>query len=397
MRVVFVCSRDFQVKNCLSLIESFKCSGQKIEPIILSISRWTHGGASKLLAESGVSFHEIPRFFSEDRPYFSKKTAFIELLFSVPMLVGFLSQVFKKHEPDAIIVEQKSGFFEFILSAFSQKYQSALILYQHGYEMFHNPQIGHDKAAVKSQLLKTLSYTFTKILIFGLQQRPRGIKYNLCLLYSKYAEQLAKQQLDCAEFYICGNLSVRSIAVSEELKEQSVDGLLICSNGFLRYSDLNLRTKTLRAISSIYRTFKAYGRVNIRLKPGEFLEDREFSHYSLQSEDFVNNSVEIGLQLQEYSYIACSDISTIGLECCILKKKLLLYSVGESPYSFFPFLYQKMGVSVVSQDLVGDEYREGFSIFSNVDASGFEFYTGALNPGGYVGVTEKICRVIESR
>lgn len=396
MKIVFICSRGFQVKNYLSLVRSFEEDGEKIEPIFLSISRWTHGGASRFLSDSNVSFYEVPRFFSERRPYFSKKTFFIELLFSIPVLVYFFSKVFKKYRPDAIVVEQKKGYFEFILSAFAQKYQSSLILYQHGYEMFNDFQSDQISTIIKSWFFKILSYNFTKILISGLQGKlKKEIEYDLCLLYSQYAENIAKQQLNCKEFYICGNLSLRSVADLQNSEKDPEDGVLICSNGFLRYSNLKMRSKTLSVISSLYQYYRECTSVKIRLKPGEFVSSDEISAYSLCDKAFANNTVEIGKQLQEYKYVICPDISTVGLECAILKKKLLTYSIGKSPYNFFSCLYHKIGVNTIEPDTVHDMCKDRLDYFSDINTDGFEFYTGTLKVGGYACAAEKICKVIK--
>jgi hypothetical protein len=398
MKVIFICSRDFQVRNYLSLVKSFEEENVKMEPIFLSISKWSHGGASRVLSHNNSFFYEMPRIFSERKPYFFKKTAFIELLLSVPILVYFLAKVFKKHRPDAIIVEQKKGFFEFILSAFAQKYQISLILYQHGYEMFHNSKRDRISTMFRSWVLRVLSYNFTTVLISGLNSSSsRKIKYDLCLIYSQYAERIARQQLDCKEYYICGNLSIRSMAGLKNSGKESTDGVLICSNGFLRYSNLKLRSKTLELISSLYHSFRECAPVKIRLKPGEFVDRDEFSKYSLSSQVFADNTVAMSSQLQEYKYVICSDISTVGLECFVFNKKLLTYSVGESPYNFFSSLYQKMDVNTIGSVADHGRCNERFDHFSDVNASDFEFYTGILKPGGNANVVNKIYKAIQQK
>lgn len=374
------------------------CSRRNIEldPIIFSVDNWTHGGASEILIKNNINFYKVPRKFGRKRPYFANKLALVELLISIPFLVYFFLEVFNKKRPDGFFVEQKNGFFEFIFSVFAQKYRSKLIIYQHGYEMFNDFKVQSEIGLIKSAVFRYLVRGISWVFIFKCLERLRRVKYDLCLVYSSYAEGVARRQLECDNFSVCGSLSLQNLLGSERLErlERSGEGVLICSNGFLRYANSKLRLETLKKMSTCYFFFHKCTPVKIRLKPGEFVTQKEIDIYFQKDDIFVDNCVELSEQLKSFRYAIFANTSTVGLECAIIGNKVMTYDFTGASYGFFPEFYKKIGIQSSLNE--GDTNCESkLRLFSNINVEKMEFYTGSLSNNGNMCIVSAIKSVMD--
>ena len=363
-RVLFLVSRDWQVRRNEAIIEHLHELDPLLEFFYLSEEEWSLGNASRAVPSgTRARLLVLPRSKPSGETVWTMD--FDQALFDEAKIMTseFLTSNLGKIQDEARYVLFYDG-----LGALIEGYPSQLVLdwlrkkdfrivsLQHGFLV----RMAHEVAqAVKRRVLMTVGR-------LGALISTVDSSTSVSFVYGPFAKFLSwVMGSRLTNIFIVGNLNILAVpqATKSQAKAESIywDDLVIFSPGSYKNRDTRGSQKFEQIVESLCRSEIPSHRVCVKLKSGERQMMPEDSADRFRNLGIVFLSEDLSVsEIHPSSIIACSSSSNVGLELVGIGREFFVYELGSSR-SQLQRVYRRMGVpryNPIEQRLVGHRRKQ---------------------------------------
>lgn len=348
IRILFLVSRDWQVRRNEIIIEDMSQRIENLKFIYLSEEKWSRGNASRALRNPSASkFLVLPRSQPSTQSIWNVELNETEVREAHDATQAFLDQNLSHNGGDIRYVlffdglgSLIEGFPSQLIANWLRDKDCRYVLLQHGY--LGNPVNQFVQALKRGILLRSgrLGHLITHT----------EARMTANFVYGPMAKSLSwLMGSKLSRIHVVGNLNTMAVHQAKSLPRENVttysDDLVIFSPGSYRLADPRAAHEFENFVQSVQQSTLARNRVCIKFKSGErdMLPDKTRKQFEslgivFLSDDLTPDQIETG------AIIACSATSNVGLELLLQDRDFFVYGRRHAE-SAISRIYRRFGIA----------------------------------------------------